>query len=300
MTISFVLTVAGAATAMLAALLLVLRSQKFNRLLLARARRIPGQSLYSTFFFLLPVAGASALCFGALSELGPQSTSATANAITDAGASDRKADALASLRAYADRIAAKREVTANLSLPGDQSTSGELADVATMVSQLAARLESEPNDVKGWKMLGWSYLNTGKTRDAIKAYETALRLAPDDTEMKSGLDAAKAADTAAPSAQNTTAVPQGPTADDFKTAEGMPEDQKATMIKGMVDRLANRLHVSPVDEDGWIRLMRARMVLGEKDAAKAALAKALETFSADASVKDRISASARELGIESN
>ena len=72
------------------------------------------------------------------------------------------------------------------------------------------------------------------------------------------------------------------------------------MIRGMVDRLATRLETSPNDEEGWLRLMRSRMTLGEKDAAKAALTKALETFAGDAAAKDRLTAAARELGVESN
>ena len=35
------------------------------------------------------------------------------------------------------------------------------------------------------------------------------------------------------------------------------------MIHQMVDRLAGDLKANPHDADGWMRLMRARMVLGE-------------------------------------
>jgi cytochrome c-type biogenesis protein CcmH len=70
------------------------------------------------------------------------------------------------------------------------------------------------------------------------------------------------------------------------------------MIRGMVDRLAARLETSPNDENGWLRLMRSRMVLGEKDAAGAALGKALEAFAGDASARARLTAAARELGIK--
>jgi cytochrome c-type biogenesis protein CcmH len=72
------------------------------------------------------------------------------------------------------------------------------------------------------------------------------------------------------------------------------------MIREMVDQLAARLETSPNDEDGWVRLMRSHMTLGEKDAAKAALTKALGTFASDAAAKDRLTSAARELGVESN
>ena len=42
------------------------------------------------------------------------------------------------------------------------------------------------------------------------------------------------------------------------------------MISGMVDA-ATRLHQDGSDVEGWLRLLRAYMVLGERDKAKAAI-----------------------------
>ena len=42
------------------------------------------------------------------------------------------------------------------------------------------------------------------------------------------------------------------------------------MVRGMVARLAERLKQDGSDVDGWLRLMRAYMVLGDKDQARAA------------------------------
>jgi cytochrome c-type biogenesis protein CcmH len=70
------------------------------------------------------------------------------------------------------------------------------------------------------------------------------------------------------------------------------------MIRHMVDRLAARLETSPNDEHGWLRLMSSRTTLGEKDAAKLALAKALAVFANDAAAKTRLIGAARELGLE--
>ena len=46
------------------------------------------------------------------------------------------------------------------------------------------------------------------------------------------------------------------------------------MIRGMVDRLAARLEQNPNDKEGWTRLAHAYDVLGEKDKAEAARARA--------------------------
>ena len=170
-----------------------------------------------------------------------------------------------------------------------------MPDVNTMIAKLVARLEKQPNDVKGWKMLGWSYLNTDRPEEAATAYETALKLEPSDLEIKKALDQAKSATRTPPSDPETS-----PTAEDIKAAEGQSDTVRNSMIRGMVDQLATRLEISPNDEDGWLRLMRSRMTLGEKDAAKAALTKALETFAGDAAAKGRLTAAARELGVESN
>jgi cytochrome c-type biogenesis protein CcmH len=69
------------------------------------------------------------------------------------------------------------------------------------------------------------------------------------------------------------------------------------MIRGMVDGLALRLDKSPRDADGWIQLIRSRTVLGDQDAAKAALQKALGIFIDAPQEQSRISAAATELGV---
>ena len=200
------------------------------------------------------------------------------------------------LRNYADTIDGKQPSAAASSTAQDSTA---LPDVDVMIAKLVARLEKEPNDVKGWKMLGWSYLNTGRSDDAATAYETALKLDPNDAEAKKALDQASAAKTQASATPPSSPEPS-PSAEAVKAAEAQSAAERDSMIRGMVDRLATRLEQSPNDEDGWLRLMRSRMTLGEKDAAKAALAKALETFASDDAAKNRLAAVARELGVESN
>ena len=55
--------------------------------------------------------------------------------------------------------------------------------IAAMVDRLAERLKSRPDDADGWHMLGRSYATLGKHGQAITAYETALRLKPDDATL---------------------------------------------------------------------------------------------------------------------
>jgi hypothetical protein len=51
-----------------------------------------------------------------------------------------------------------------------------LPDVNTMIERLAARLETTPNDVKGWRMLAWSYFHTGRYKQAAAALRAVQRL----------------------------------------------------------------------------------------------------------------------------
>ena len=50
-------------------------------------------------------------------------------------------------------------------------------------------------------------------------------------------------------------------------AKDMSETDRAAMIRGMVDRLATRLKQNGNDVEGWLRLVRAYMVMGDRDKA---------------------------------
>ena len=69
------------------------------------------------------------------------------------------------------------------------------------------------------------------------------------------------------------------------------------MIRSMVDGLASRLEQSPRDADGWIKLIRSRMVLGETELARQALEIGLKAFSDDPHQHDRIAGAAQQIGL---
>jgi cytochrome c-type biogenesis protein CcmH len=54
--------------------------------------------------------------------------------------------------------------------------SGEPPDIEAMVTSLAARLESDPDDLNGWKMLGRSYMTMQNFAGAVDAYERAVKI----------------------------------------------------------------------------------------------------------------------------
>lgn len=100
----------------------------------------------------------------------------------------------------------------------------------------------------------------------------------------------------APASTATAAIP-GPTREQMAAASAIPPAQQNEMVKGMVDRLAARLQSNPRDAEGWIRLMRSRMVLGERDAAGAALRSGLAAFDGDSAAQGQLRTAARELGV---
>jgi cytochrome c-type biogenesis protein CcmH len=55
--------------------------------------------------------------------------------------------------------------------------------INAMVAGLAARLESNPQDPEGWRMLGRSYVALGRYPEAVKALEKATRMIPDDPDL---------------------------------------------------------------------------------------------------------------------
>ena len=101
----------------------------------------------------------------------------------------------------------------------------------------------------------------------------------------------------APSGSAATAAIPGPTREQMEAARAIPPSQQDEMVKGMVDRLASRLRQNPRDADGWIRLMRSRMVLNDPDAAREALRSGLAAFQDDPATQQRLRAAAGELGV---
>ena len=89
----------------------------------------------------------------------------------------------------------------------------------------------------------------------------------------------------------------GPTPEQMQAASAMTPSQQDAMARGMVDTLAARLAQNPKDAEGWIRLMRARKVLGDDAAASKALADGRRVFARDPATLARFADAARTLGI---
>jgi len=58
-------------------------------------------------------------------------------------------------------------------------------DVASMIAQLETSLQQQPGNPEGWRMLGWSYMQTGRNAEAAQAYGRAAALDPGNAEYLS-------------------------------------------------------------------------------------------------------------------
>jgi cytochrome c-type biogenesis protein CcmH len=70
------------------------------------------------------------------------------------------------------------------------------------------------------------------------------------------------------------------------------------MVRGMVERLAERLKLEGSDVEGWLRLVRAYMVMGEPDKARAAAGDARRALAAEPDKLRRVDDLIKGLGLE--
>lgn len=82
-----------------------------------------------------------------------------------------------------------------------------------------------------------------------------------------------------------------------EAAASMTPKERQAMIASMVQRLADRLKENGKDLDGWLKLIRARMVLGQKDAAAASVKTARENFKDDKAALERLNQLSGSLGL---
>lgn len=192
MTEFFALTAAGSALFSLTIFLLLLRTEIGGRRpALALTRRWVAASFTTSAFVLASLISSAGLAIVLLSTIQPNAASPEAGAMDEAPAAhaafERDDDMLA-LRAFANSLDGAAPAEA-----GQSAIATNLPAVDQMIEALRQRLEREPGDVRGWKMLAWSYLNTGRAHQAAQAYETALRLAPTDSEISAALESVRAA-----------------------------------------------------------------------------------------------------------
>lgn len=80
-------------------------------------------------------------------------------------------------------LAAPGQATAVAAVTQNGTAPPAAGSVEEMIAGLVARLEADPSDVEGWRMLGWSYFNTERYADASDAYAQAVALDGSDPDI---------------------------------------------------------------------------------------------------------------------
>ena len=181
---------------------------------------------------------------------------------------------------------------------------GQDPSIAAMVQRLADRLKKNGSDVAGWLQLVRSYRvleQPDKMQGAIADARQALANDPDKLrQFNAGVEDTSTATAAPP--MTAPAAPSagapGPSAADIAAAAQMNPDQQNQMIRGMVARLADKLKTDGSDVAGWERLLRAYMVLGERDKALAAAADARKALANDPDKLRQLDGVIKDLKVE--
>lgn len=148
----------------------------------------------------------------------------------------------------------------------------------------ALRLDS--GNAKARYYSGLGLRQEGKTAEALAQWRALLADSAPDASWRSAVEAEIAA-----------AGAPGPTAEQVAAASGMDATDRQAMIRGMVDGLEEKLKANGADAEGWQRLIRARMVLGEPDKASAAYAAARAALKDKPDMLASLEGLARELGV---
>ena len=176
--------------------------------------------------------------------------------------------------------------------------------IEAMVARLAERLKKDGSDVPGWIQLVRSYRVLGRTEKAKAAVADAHAALASDQEALQRLDQglqgleAESATGAGPAPSAIAVAPPGPDASQVAAAAQMAPTERNGMIESMVARLAQRMAENGSDVDGWLRLIKAYSVLGERDKALSAAANARTALAGNSDSLRRIGELTKELGLE--
>ena len=151
---------------------------------------------------------------------------------------------------------------------------------------------SDPKEAKARYFLGLAAEQDGMNDEAASIWRSMLAEAPTGAPWVAFVRQALARVSGGPVATVE------PSTADISAVANMSEDARRDTIRGMVARLADRLHDNGGDVEGWLRLVRAYVVLGDRTKAKAAAADAKRALGERPDDVRRIDDLVKGLGLE--
>ena len=146
------------------------------------------------------------------------------------------------------------------------------------------------DEVKASYFLGVAAEQDGRPAEAGSIWRGMLARAPADAPWRPLVQAALArvGGSTAPALSD----------DAVAAAKDISETDRGAMIRGMVERLAGRLKQNGDDVEGWLRLVRAYMVMGDRDKAMSALTDARQAVANDAERLRQLNEGLKNLGLD--
>jgi cytochrome c-type biogenesis protein CcmH len=208
------------------------------------------------------------------------------------------APVLARLGRFDEAVRAYRNsITYNGDSAERRSDLGEaLAGAAGGVVTSEAKAEFEraialsADDPKANYFLGLAAEQDGRNADAASIWRGLLAKAPADAPWRPLVQAALVR-------VGGPAVPALPDSA-MAAAKEMNDADRGAMIRGMVDRLATRLKQNGDDVEGWLRLVRAYMVMGDRDKAASAVTDARQAVANNAERLRQLNEGLKNLGLD--
>jgi cytochrome c-type biogenesis protein CcmH len=151
-------------------------------------------------------------------------------------------------------------------------------------------LGSKGDATKASYYLGLAAEQDGRTAEAASIWRGMLEKAPASAPWRPLVQAAL-------SRVGGSTVP-ALSDDAMAAAKDMNETDRRAMIQAMVERLASRLKQNGGDVEGWLRLVRAYMVMGDRDKVKGALLDARQAVANDAERLRQLNEGLKNLGLD--
>lgn len=148
-----------------------------------------------------------------------------------------------------------------------------------------AVLKFEPQNPFASYFMALALAQEGKRDEALQAFADITQNSPSDAPWM-------------PAVRQQVQLLKGPDSDQVEAAMEMAPQERQEMIAGMVAGLDARLQENPDDIEGWLRLIRSYIVLGQADDAMRALGQALGSFQDGSSQQLALKGLAAELGLD--
>ncbi len=199
---------------------------------------------------------------------------------------------------YDDAVKARRNAlrllgpTANREVDLGEALTAAAGGVITVEAKAAfdRAATAEADNPKAMFYLGLAAEQDGKLDEAARRWRELIGKAPPDAPWIGIVRQSLAR-------VEGTAVPE-PRPEDVAAAADLPPEQRIQFVRSMVQRLANRLHDDGSDVEGWLRLLRAYMVLDERDTAKTAIGAARGALAHEPEKLRQLDEGIKALGIE--